>query len=500
MAKNSLMIQLTNLFVIKNDFEILKDLNLEIFQGQNWLVVGESGSGKSTLLDVLASKVFPTRGKFEKKTEIKIVAVGRDYSFHKIVGNAYQYYQQRYNSQDAEIGPTVRETLQNQVLPIGTIDIESVEINPPKYDTKWLIEIAEKMQIDHLLDRKITSLSNGETRRTLIAYALLKKPDVILLDNPFTGLDIESRSKLKLILGNLKKTNVVLVANPADFPQNFENIILMEDGKLKYEGLLSRFSANDYIQKKEIKIPESIFDFHKTTENFTHAIRLMDGKVKYGEKTVLDQINWEVKKGEKWALTGPNGSGKSSLLSLINADNPQGYQNQLFLFDQKRGTGESIWELKQKIGFVSPELQQYFNKQTLVWKVVASGFFDAAGLFRKISEEQTNLVNLYLNLMGIDHLKERPLQHLSNGQQRLVFLARALVKNPPLLILDEPCQGLDYNQMVFFRELLNEISILLEKTLIFVTHYEDEIPSCVNKRLRLDNGKVIYNGDYFSQA
>ncbi|MBK6976855.1 MAG: ATP-binding cassette domain-containing protein [Cytophagaceae bacterium] len=169
------------------------------------------------------------------------------------------------------------------------------------------------------------------------------------------------------------------------------------------------------------------------------------------------------KKGDKWALTGPNGSGKSSLLSLINADNPQGYQNELYLFDKRRGTGESIWELKQKIGFVSPELQQYFNKQTLVWKVVASGFFDAAGLFRKISGEQSTLVDTYLNLMGIGHLKDRPLQQLSNGQQRLVFLARALVKNPPLLILDEPCQGLDYNQMVFFRELLNEICVRLEK-------------------------------------
>ena len=485
------MLQLTNLYIVKNDYEILKEINLEIFPGQNWLVVGESGSGKSTLLDVLGSKVFPTKGKFKKDSEIKIVPVGRDYSFHKIVGQAYQYYQQRYNSQDAEVGPSVRETLQNQVVPLGTVDLESVELNSPKYETDWLNEIAEKMHIKHLLNRKLTSLSNGETRRTLIAYALLQKPDVLLLDNPFTGLDIESRATLKTILGNLKNTQVVLAANPADFPENFQNIIWMDAGNTKFEGLLSRFSANEYIQKKDIKIPEGIYDLHNTTENFDFAIKLVSGKVKYGEKIVLDRVDWEVKKGDKWALTGPNGSGKSSLLSLINADNPQGYQNELYLFDKRRGTGESIWELKQKIGFVSPELQQYFNKQTLVWKVVASGFFDAAGLFRKISGEQTTLVDTYLNLMGIGHLKDRPLQQLSNGQQRLVFLARALVKNPPLLILDEPCQGLDYNQMVFFRELLNEICVRLEKTLIFVTHYEDEIPACVNKRLKLDNGKVV---------
>jgi molybdate transport system ATP-binding protein len=178
-------------------------------------------------------------------------------------------------------------------------------------------------------------------------------------------------------------------------------------------------------------------------------------------------------------------------LSLITGDNPQCYQNQLYLFDQKRGSGESIWDLKKKMGFVSPELHLYFNKNSTVWKVVASGFFDSAGLFQKLTEQQLELTQLYLKLVNLAEVKDRKLNQLSFGQQRLVFLARALVKNPALLILDEPCQGLDYNQMVFFRTVLNEIAVHQNKTLVFVTHYKNEIPVCVNNRLNLSEGKEL---------
>jgi molybdate transport system ATP-binding protein len=161
------------------------------------------------------------------------------------------------------------------------------------------------------------------------------------------------------------------------------------------------------------------------------------------------------------------------------------------LFDKKRGTGESIWDIKKQIGYVSPELHLFFNRNTEVWKTVASGIFDSAGLFKKPNDKQLETVEKHLNILNLIKLKDRKLNSLSTGEQRLVFLARALVKNPPLLILDEPCQGLDYNHMVYFRELVNEIVIELNKTLIYVTHYEEEIPSCVNKRINLFKGKVI---------
>lgn len=482
-----------NVEISKNYFTILSDFNFQLENNENLVVLGESGSGKSTFLDAIAGTIFPTKGKIEKDKSKKIVSVNRDYSFHRLVGPVYQYYQQRFNSQDAELGPTVYEVLQNQVVPVGTINENSVETKPPLYTEDWLAIIVQKLKLEHLLQQKITSLSNGETRRTLIANALLKKPDILLLDNPFTGLDIKSRAELKLLLSDFTETQIILVANAHDIPENFEKVLFIENGKVSFTGKLTDFapkpSKSYSIDAEVLKKIESLsipqFD------SFETAIKINDSHVKYGSKLVLQDINWEVKKGEKWALMGPNGSGKSSLLSLITGDNPQCYQNRLFLFDKKRGSGESIWDLKKKMGFVSPELHLYFNKNSTVWKVVASGFFDSAGLYQKISSEQLQLVELYLQLVSLLDLKDRKLNQLSFGQQRLVFLARALVKNPALLILDEPCQGLDYNQMVFFRTVLNEIAVHQNKTLVFVTHYEDEIPVCVNNRLNLSEGREL---------
>jgi molybdate transport system ATP-binding protein len=480
-----------NVEISKNNFTILSDFNFQLENNENLVVLGESGSGKSTLLDAIAGSIFPTKGKVEKDKSKKIVSVNRDYSFHRLVGPVYQYYQQRFNSQDAELGPTVYEVLQNQVIPVGTINENSVEVKPPLYSEDWLKFIVEKLKLEYLLHQKITSLSNGETRRTLIANALLKKPDILLLDNPFTGLDIKSRAELKALLSNFSDTQIILVANAQDIPENFKKVLLIENGTMSFFGKrtdfipkeIKPFSVDRAVIKKIENLSMPQFDAFET------AIKIQNGKVKYGDKLVLQEIDWEVKKNEKWALMGPNGSGKSSLLSLITGDNPQCYQNELYLFDKKRGSGESIWDLKKKMGFVSPELHLYFNKNSTVWKVVASGFYDSAGLFRKISPEQLQLVELYLQLVSLQDLKDRKLNQLSFGQQRLVFLVRALVKNPALLILDEPCQGLDYNQMVFFRTILNEIAIHQNKTLLFVTHYEDEIPACINQKLNLFEGR-----------
>ncbi len=480
--------------ISKNNFTILSELSFEIVE--NTVIYGESGSGKSLLLDAMSGRIFPTKGKIIKESQKKLITVARDYSFHQLVGPVYQYYQQRFNTQDAELGPTVYEVLQNQIKPVGTINENSVMVPPPQYAEDWLKIIVKKMKLEGLLYQKITSLSNGETRKSLIAIALLKKPDILLLDNPFTGLDIKSREDLKVLLSELKGIVIVLVASPNDIPKNFKKCIFLENKSIGFIG-----KKNDYIPKvsynwnidnallKEITAISSLQ--FKPFESFENAISITNGYVKYGNKFVLEGINWKVKKGEKWALMGPNGSGKSSLLSIIIGDNPQCYQNELYLFDKRRGSGESIWDLKKKMGFVSPELHLYFNKNSTVWKVIASGFFDSAGLFQKLTENQLALTHLYLKLVNLFDLKDRNLNQLSFGQQRLVFLARALVKNPTLLILDEPCQGLDYNQMIFFRSILNEIAVHQNKTLVFVTHYEDEIPACINMRFNLFEGKEL---------
>ncbi|NBO58028.1 MAG: ATP-binding cassette domain-containing protein [Chitinophagia bacterium] len=220
------------------------------------------------------------------------------------------------------------------------------------------------------------------------------------------------------------------------------------------------------------------------------AVRMNNVSISYNGKQILDKIDWKVRKGERWSISGHNGAGKSTLVSLITADNPQAFANEIFIFDKKKGSGESIWDIKRNIGFVSPEMHLYFDKSFTAFETIASGLFDTIGLFRKLNSEQVDLITTWMKGLDIEHIKDRYLHQLSLGQQRIVMLARALVKCPPLLILDEPCQGLDNEQVNFFKQLIDVIADETDMTLIYISHFNEDIPSCVSKQLHLENGMI----------
>jgi len=216
-------------------------------------------------------------------------------------------------------------------------------------------------------------------------------------------------------------------------------------------------------------------------------VRLRNVTVRYGAKVVLDAINWEVKPGERWALTGPNGAGKSTLLSLLNGDNPQAYGKDITLFDRRRGTGESIWDIKRHIGYVSPELLHYFPGQLTCQQVVETGFTDKL-VRAATTPAQRALAQRWLHALHLGGSADLPLRQLPASQQRLVLVARALVKGPPLLLLDEPGQGLDAGQLAHFRSVIDGLCQATSVALVYVSHYATELPASITRALRLAQG------------
>ncbi len=487
------VLSLQNVSVRKFDTPVLFDLDWQINTGEHWAIVGGNGAGKTTLLETIAGRWATAGGKFQKQGAVEFVA--NDYSFHRIARAAAQYHQQRFQAHEVSIAPTVREVLTEQMKPIGTVNDNSVRLLESQVEEKSLQEIAALLQLTALLDQPFITLSNGETRRMLLARSLVKRPDILLLDHPFVGLDVLSRQVLRDALTKLARqgTSIILATSPAEIPDCITHVLELEQGKIKVKNQFDKNKlAPEYNSIANRCIESSAVDDPPVFSDFNCAFDLRDIKVVYNGKAVLDDVNWKVNKGEKWALTGPNGSGKSTLLSLLTADHPQRFANDYDLFDRKRGgKGASIWDIKQKIGHVSPELHLYFPTETTVFKAIASGFFDATGVyFKKLAEEQTERVGQLAELLGVAHAMQRPLQKLSKGEQRLVLLARALVKNPPLLILDEPCQGLDIGAVEYFKSVVDAVCGSAERTLIYVSHYPHEIPGCVNRSLRLEKGKV----------
>lgn len=497
------MIQITleNVFVRKYDTTVLSGIDWKVSSGEHWALIGPNGSGKTTLLDILAGKWPIWKGKLQYGFTIPIREaiefVPNDYSFNRIVSAGAEYYQQRFHAYEAERAPTVRAILTDQLKPVGTVNENSVHLEPSKVDNAQLEKVSTLLSITHLLDHPFVTLSNGETRRMLLAKSLLKNPKILLLDNPFSGLDVHSREVLRNALHALAQAGVTIIMGTiaTEVPPCITHVLEMNHGGIEKISPAGKFKATKLTSEAFPQPdPQKLEHFGEPNFiDFETALDLRNIKVKYNEDQILKGINWTIRKGEKWALSGANGSGKSTLLSIITADNPQRFANDYDLFDKKRGgAGASIWDIKQKIGHVSPELHLYFPKETTVFKTIASGFFDATGIFfKKLTETQVERVHEVAELLHVHPLIEKDFSQLSKGEQRMVLLARALVKNPPLLILDEPCQGLDSVSIEYFKSVVDSVCKSPERTLIYVSHYLNEIPSCVTKFLKLEKGEVL---------
>jgi len=499
MSQSFLSIQNINVNYLNN--RIFSSLNFNINKGEQWALVGKSGAGKSALLQTVAGRFNITGGSIDYHffdeykqshlhtegllTHHKLIAlIEAKHHFKNLSNTTEFYYQQRYNSMDSENALTVEQYLNG--------------INHlPDLGDYWTVEkVIDTLKLHQLLDEQLIKLSNGETKRLMIAAALLKHPALLLLDNPLTGLDVQTRSLFNQILHNIIQSGitVVIATNPKEIPEIITDIAVFEDGKISRTIKRSEFDPSSLqIDNQGPKVDSSAIKellSLKPIPSFDHIVKMQDVKVKYADRTILNKINWTIKQGERWALLGPNGAGKSTLLSLISGDNPQAYANDIVLFDKKRGSGESIWDIKQKIGFVSPELYQYFPLDNNCVQVIESGFYDTLGLFRPSQASKTEVVLKWMKVLDIEKYNRTLLKNIPASAQRLCLLARALVKGPSLLILDEPCQGMDPFQQQNFKQVIDTICHLSNITLIYVSHYKEEIPESVSRVLRLDQGYV----------
>ncbi|MBC9797045.1 ATP-binding cassette domain-containing protein [Sinomicrobium weinanense] len=501
MSRNlsDIVIDCKEISFVQKGYAVLEAITFQLYRGEALAVVGTSGAGKTTLGRSLAGKLKPTSGELVVSAS-RVVMVEQQDQFLSISGRGNTHYSQRYEAQDT-----------SGLLSVdGYLHRVQKEIRAGDDDIK---EVVQQTGIAHILDRKLLQLSNGERKRTQLAVALLRKPEMLVLDQPFVGLDVQSREKLSAILREMAKTAVVVVICGANQVPDFTDKVLeLEKGKVREFTQRTAFKALPV--KNNMALNGSLFSTLQVPPGrkvFDVVVDMIDVNVRLGGKHILKNVSWKVKRGEQWALTGHNGAGKTTLLSLITADNPQGYNNNLTLFDRRRGTGESIWDIKKEIGFVSSELHLYFlrgrgilntipgidNGSREVYStlscldVIVSGFNDEVGIVTEPSEYQLNIARHWLGILDLDRLEKSLFAHASLGEQRCILLARALVKFPSLLILDEPLQGLDDQQIAYFKALLNQICKTLGTTMIYVSHYNDEIPECVGHIIEISQGEVI---------
>lgn len=464
-------------------------VDFDALDGEHIAIVGPNGAGKSILIDTLTGK-YPIQLSgtldydFAPSATTTVYENIRYIAFRDTYGSADNnyYYQQRWNAHDQDDAPLVSELL-------GEVA-----------DTALGDRLFRLFGIAPMLRKKIILLSSGELRKFQLAKALLSAPRVLIMDNPFIGLDAATRDLLLHLMEELScmgGLQLILVLSMVDDVPPFITHVVPVDHmrvgeKQTRQAYLDALAVHELRRRAKEQtlfadLRRRIAALPARTDNYLsdEVVNLRQVSIAYGNRVILHKLDWVVKRGEKWALSGENGAGKSTLLSLVCADNPQSYACDIALFGRKRGSGESIWEIKKHIGYVSPEMHRAYLKNLPVIEIVASGLHDSIGLYKRPRQEEMDICAWWMDVFGIGALRDKPFLQISSGEQRLALLARAFVKDPELLILDEPLHGLDTYNRRRVKCVIEAFCARRDKTLIMVTHYENELPDVITHRLRL---------------
>ena len=474
-------ILLTDLSVEFDEGFQLKHINWHIKQHQHWLITGANGAGKSALAAVLAgygeilagstSGLPPNIGWVSFEAQAQLI-------------------QAELKKDDADI---------LDIISLGTPVREIIftkEIDPIVAQ-----DLIQKFELGYLLERAFRKLSTGESRKVMLIRALSCHADLLILDEPFDGLDQTSHTMLQDHLAHVvKHTPVVMVLNRFDEIPNFiSHVAYVEDGELRHQVMRDDTQAfNELYQLLHLKTTHLQVPLAQTDnappslDPQQPLVKLSNICIKHTDMVLIDHLDWCIQPNQHWQLSGPNGSGKTALLSLITGDHPQCYTNDIVVFGFQRGNGESIWQIKQYIGYVSTALQWEYRVGTSLRNVIISGFYDSIGLYSKSTDQQKHIANEWLALLGMQTRGDQPFNKLSYGDQRLLLIARAMVKHPPLLILDEPCLGLDDINRQLVLALIEKVCAAKETSVIYVNHHAQDRIAGIDHYLALeksaDNG------------
>ena len=454
--------------------QILHVPKLTLAHHQHWAIIGGNGSGKSALAAMFSNGLELIDGDITglKEKTIHVVSFEEQQALIK-------REQERDESDILDVvwqGTPVIEILQEVSDDQAAID-------------NWV----DLFNLNAVLKKGFRKLSTGETRKVILIRALLSQCDLLVLDEPFDGLDIQSQQHLKTLLNDLKENGqqMLLILNRLDEVPNWvTHLGFLHNLQLTLQG-----EKDSILQQDSVKAlmhfsnqtftlpPKDPCVAHLDLPEIQPLVNLVDGRVAYTDRLIFEKLNWRVEQGEHWAVLGPNGCGKSTLLNLISGDHPQCYANNLRVFGIKRGSGESIWDIKQHIGIISASLQWQYKASTNVLSTVISGIFDTIGLYNQVDDHQKNIALQWLKQVGLEKKANLPLHQLSFGEQRLVLICRAMIKQPALLILDEPCQGLDEANRHLVLGFIELLAKQKNTSLIYVTHHASDLVPCFNKRL-----------------
>jgi molybdate transport system ATP-binding protein len=475
---------------------------------EQWAILGPDNSGKSLLIEAILGRTPVLNGEVRGPSSedddtdsisASVIAHLSPLTQRNVAGRESTFYQQRWHSGLEHASRSVRDFFSAaSVYDHNPFEIGADRRNQRRFQN-FRRQLVDWLGVKGLWRRKLVQLSNGEMRKTLLIHELLKFPGLTILEDAYAGLDSDTRLVLAKLISRLMRQGwlfLIVTNRVEEIPAPTTHLLLVERYKVLAQGpkqaMLRLWRERLDARRPRLKHASHPRSFRsRNGAPATRAlVELRNVTITGAKRTILRNINWTLREGECWAILGPNGAGKTTLLNLIQGDHPKAYSEHIRMFGRRTDSTQALWRARSKIGCMSPELHQHYPSKWAVEEVVCSGFFNSIGLHQSCSHGRRTIARKWLKTIGLQQHADTAFGELSFGEQRLVLLARAAVKKPRLLILDEPCQGLDAQQR---RIMLNETDRVVAESragLIFVTHHRGEWPECISHVLRLANGRI----------
>ena len=479
---NSLLFSMQAVQLVYRALPALAHVDWEVHRGQQWACLGPNGAGKTSLANIISGQASHYSGDYQCTQAMREQGV------------AYVCFEQAKALCERDRKLDDSETRADASDP-GTLVIDLI-LDGRKADAafeNWV----RRLNISHILNRGLRYISTGEMRKSLLVKAVLSRPALLILDSPLDGLDAAAQRELVTVIDELitsQQSMLLLCRQVADIPQGISHLLLLANGEVAARGerdevlnlaITQQLLAPPVAPLGDLPAPMPR-DYQLPHRG--PMLLLRDVAVSYGSLQVLHGVNWRFDRGQHCYISGPNGCGKSTLLSLITGDNHMAYGQDITLFGIRRGSGESIWDIKQKYGQLDNLLHLNFARGMKSLEVVLSGFFDSIGLYDDWGDGQRAVAEQWLHALGLAALARESFDALSFGLQRMILLARAMVKSPAILLLDEPTLGLDGHHRKLMLRAIDHIARHSDTQVIFVSHSAGDVPACINQHLRFVAG------------